>query len=272
MIHRAAAALMLTLVLAGLPAASAQAGPRLALDGTPVSARTSVSVVHDGLRLTLKIPQRSYPRNALVQVRLTLTNITSQSIDLGAQNNGNGFCTTSLPQAEVRNTRGKLLFPPAVAPLIVPPCPFYLGRPLAAGQSLVNREYVILRGRVLTGIASTRTGQSFTPFSTPPLPLSLTHESAPTTTETAPPAGIDIHSLVPVTGQFRYASTWICPSGTSNGIRTGWTAVQGTHINPPCPAPSRWNVAAGWLGHPVVGVHYSHGQEPALARAVQGRD
>lgn len=257
MIARLVTTLLLALGLAVLPSAPARAVPGHAFGGPLPSGPNTVSVVQSGLRLSLKVPRRSYPRNALVRVTLTLTNVTTQSIDLGAQDNGNGFCTTSLPQAEVHNTRGALLFPPAVKPLIVPPCPFYMGRPLAAGQSLVNHEYVILRGRVLTGIASTRTGQSFSPFSTPPLTLTLGHESPPTTTVTTSPFGIDVHSPVPVTGKMWYTASWICPNGTETAIGQAWTALQGTHINPPCPAPSKWNLAAGWLGHPVVTIHYT---------------
>jgi hypothetical protein len=252
--------LLLALGLILWPAARAQAAPRLVLGGPLPARATTASVVHDGLRLTLKVPRRTYPRNALVQLTLTLTNVTSQSINLGAQDNGNGFCTTSLPQAEVHNTRGGLLYPPAVKPLVLPPCPYYLGRPLAPGQSVVNRVYVILRGRVLTGIASTRTGQTFfSPFSTPPLTLTLTHELAPTATVTSSPVGIDVHSPVPVAGKLRYTASWICPNGTTTTIGQPWTVLPGTHINPPCPAPTRWNLAAGWLGHPAVVLHYTAG-------------
>jgi hypothetical protein len=261
-IHRCVP-LLLALALAAPPSALAQ-GSEPGGFHPAGSGPITVAVTAAGLHLTMTIPRRTYPLNALVRVTLSLTNVTNHTVALGPQDNGNGTCATSYPQAEVHGAGGKLLFPPAVTLPLHLPCPNYLGMPLAAGKSLVQREYLILRGPRVVAVASTRTGQTFSPITTRPVVLTLTSESPPTATVTKSPLGIDVHSPVAVSGRLHYVSTWTCPAGaSSNGesLQAGqwWVSVGGTRITSGCTNPTWWLVAAGWLNHPVVLVKYSTG-------------
>lgn len=87
----------------------------------------TVSTTAHGIRLTLSVPRRSYPRNALIRVGLRLTNLSHRNMPLPHLDGSEGPCTNTLK--EVFNDKGIVLYPPAIQtkpgepPLVPPPCP-----------------------------------------------------------------------------------------------------------------------------------------------------
>lgn len=227
--------------------------------GPNVPATTSVTA--GGLELTLTVPRRSYPMNALIQVRVTIRNVSWHRVDYWTT--GVALAGVAAPQAEVLKA-GKVVFPPAMpfAPALPGPPPSLV--PLKPGQQVAQREFVILRGDRLRG------SQAFIPHPsksvtraantlvTRTIPLLLHAATAPRlflrqtaygpVLEVTRPPGIRGRPLAltyadcgaPI--DFRYSLTWV-PAGTT--------------ITPDCAPVLAWHVRLAWLGEPVAALDYA---------------
>jgi hypothetical protein len=142
----------------------------------------TVSTTAHGIRLTLEVPRRSYPRNALIRVGLRLTNLSHRDMPFPHLHDTEGICSDSV--MEVFNDQGVILYPPAIQtkpgeptkPEPGCPVPEIGGRQLHPGQTATGSDLDILRARnlhatvYLSGVIRVRT-PTVQLLLTPSLPL-----------------------------------------------------------------------------------------------------
>lgn len=89
---------------------------------TPPVQKTVISAVSHGVKLTLMVPRRVYPRNALVRVVVTMRNLSQQDVQISGQ--GMFCCGQYSLGAVVRDTSGQILYASdrrdAARPRVVP--------------------------------------------------------------------------------------------------------------------------------------------------------
>jgi hypothetical protein len=222
---------------------------------------TVTATVH-GLQLTLSMPNRSYPRYALVQVQGTVKNVSGHT--LWFRGVGNTFPGLSNPEPEVLNRAGKVVYPPAFKYLYPLPGPSPVPYPINPGQSGGQNYYVILRDariRLTIQYTSTNPRQVIGPFRTvhtQALYLRLTPARRPAITVQFPPghASAVVQRPVGARGPLIRVNYSDCPDTTDNWTFIGWKPG-GTSFKPDCESPREWHVIAGWVGYSVVRVDYS---------------
>jgi hypothetical protein len=241
------------------PLATSYGAPRVVPKGS-----VTTWVMSGGLKLTLTVPRRSYPRNALAQVRVTLRNVTNH--DVGYWTSVVGPAGEAAPQAEVLNAPGKVLFPPAMP--YWPPLP---GPPpglatLQSGQSVTESEYIVVRG------ARIRATQSFMPrmttnlnlppyvLSTRPIFMRLTSEPAPTLALHGAPTdpALDVTRPSNVQGPMwsvRYANCGVQLPVFVYTYTQVWVRSN-LHLTPGCSPLLEWHLRVAWLNHPVAALDY----------------
>lgn len=242
--------------------------PRLATSyGAPrVEPNGSVTtwVISGGLKLTLTVPRRSYPRNALAQVQVSLRNVTNH--DVGYWLPGYDPVGYAVPQAEVLNAAGTIVFPPAMPYMPALPGPVPGLAPLHSGQSVTQSEYIVVRG------ARIRATQNFMPrmtsnlslppyvLTTRPILVRLTSEPAPKLTLRGSPTSpvLDVTRPSHVAGpmlQISYADCGFQTTGPSYSYPGGWFPA-GLQLRPGCTPLGAWHVRLAWLNHPVAALDY----------------
>jgi len=225
----------------------------------------SASTTGHGVRITLSVPQASYPRNALIQASIRVTNLSSHAIEYypGSICGGN-------PEVEVTNNRGIVEYPPAIAGAPIPSCgPARLHYPqIRPGATKVWHSYAILGGAHLQAHISITQSQLYvySPtvtahlISAPPLVAAL---------RVSPRVTLQITPPTTATGPLLYASWWGCK--VSNGAEfggggIGWQEATGDILSPDwdrsCGTQREWHVVAGWVGQPVVVANVGPHVEP----------
>jgi hypothetical protein len=242
--------------LARLPGSLVYASPRLGL---------TVSKTVDGATLTLTIPRRSYPRDALVRVKVVLRNVSHRPMMVGTT--AATECAQPGPGVEVLDAAGSGLYPPTV-PWVMASCgPVPRPIRLLPGHTLHHAILTILRGPLVRGVATLFPGYAVEEVVTPSLQVTLTNGPAPTLTlitapslrlVVTPPSSIAHHTFYFVQGsvcpasppavQYRSAAPRWEPTGTPKNGQF--------HLIEPCASPVRWVVAGGWLNQPVVTLDY----------------
>jgi hypothetical protein len=90
---------------------------------TPVRARLGLvyhaDVRSHGVRLSLTLPQRTYPQDALVRVIVRLENISRRIVQVGGV--GAAVCDRRSPGIRVTGADNQVLYPPAIA-WMLPSC------------------------------------------------------------------------------------------------------------------------------------------------------
>ncbi len=249
------------------------AQPRLKTTyGPPVVARDgSVTTWAEagGLKLTLTVPRRVYPRNALARVRVSLQNVTTHTV--GYWTPGINPIGYDSPQTEVLSSSGKVLFPPAMPYMPEIPGPAPVLEPVGAGGTVTESEYIVVRG------ARIRATQRFVPqgtrytglpprvLTTRPILVRLTSEPAPTLVvhgASTQPA-IDVTRPPNVTGPMLEIDYADCGSTASDpfvySYSYDWTGST-LHLTPGCAPLERWYVRVAWLNHPVAALDYTSPQ------------
>jgi hypothetical protein len=213
-----------------------------------------------GLRLTLTIPRRRYPHNALILVRATLRNVSHH--DVGYWSPGVALPGVTAPQAEVLNQAGQVIFPPAMPFMPVlpgpPPTPISLG----PGQSVTQRQYVILSGQWLRASQqflphlSTRVRRPENTLVTRPIRLRLYGSPAPglSLRQTATGPVLNVTSPHP-RGQPLVLAYADCGSLFDFYYSRNWVPST-LHMTPGCSPLHAWHVRLAWLNHPVTGIDY----------------
>jgi hypothetical protein len=244
---------------------------------TAAAPATQVSVTVRGVTLSLFVPRRTYPRNALVRMTVRVKNGSRDSMTVQSS-----ACRADGPSPAVRvlDAHGRVVFPPALPepPLGDFPCPVPPPPLLLPGHVATRQFYVILRAnRVRAVVTSDVDGELKTPL----VPIRLLSAPSPhLRLSTSPWLHADV---VGATGRGKgrlyYTDWYTCVTKygtraagqqftvslpgetggvlpTLTGLVMDWTRVSGTRIRPGCPHPLQWHVAAGWLGQPIASLTY----------------
>ncbi|MGI8968135.1 MAG: hypothetical protein ACR2GA_03415 [Chloroflexota bacterium] len=253
----------------------------ICLAPAPAIARSSrtarVEVVRQGLAVSLSIPAKQYPVNAIVRATMQVSDETAGAIRLN-RITFYGCWGTFPPQAFVMSNR-RQMFPPVVLSPDIPICPRPHGgtMDLRAGASLVSHEYLLLRGpqiRAFVLLSSMRQQQlqQQTPFiGTPILTVKLTRGDAPTVRIQRGAAPV-AHVLRPpyARGELFIGTGWVRSVGApSFGVRgvnaidsvdSSWSRTNSLAVRPKLDSGYsrivQWHSVVGWLGHSAASIDF----------------
>lgn len=236
----------------------------------PAGAAVTTSVTQYGVTLTLTVPGRAYPANALVPTTLRLTNVSTHPIRT------NDCLRSSLFTAAVK-PGAPFGFRPLYPPLLPPPgapwsdCPGDQYQPkfvpnatiLTPGQSITVRRDVVLRSFQIRGMAYLQTARlaKAAIVQTPLIVLrQVSGLSGPRVTLRYRP---EVEALVrPVTGAGPIlTSSWVecAHSVRERASFSEWTKAKGTVLDPlpaPCARLMEWTLFVAQPGRPVAQVEY----------------
>jgi hypothetical protein len=266
-------ALLLLLISSLLVSPAAQAQTRGPL--------TVVGVSH-GVSISLVIPRRSYPRDALVQFTVTIRNVSRRTLFL--QDWPPDWGGSFSPHILMRTRRGKLVYEEQLSTFLAPTpgtlAPNYVLRPR---QALTRRvRFVLQAGQVqaIARVADGYTAYSAPPGAPPPQPslfarqlwrvttpftwLTLTKEPPPAVSVSRSRTRIyaRVHAASPLSGDPLYMDSINCWTGkgtmwTNQDIP--WKVAHGdafsTPIYPHCPSRQPWKAVVGWPNHRVAFVN-----------------
>jgi hypothetical protein len=209
---------------------------------------------YNGLRLSVSVPQRAYPRNALIRVSVSLQNISHHTVVLGRT------CYTPTLWGDVTNQAHTMEFSSYLPVRLtggVATCIYTRPTPgprLAPGQTLHKEPYLVLRGGIITATAIVDP-ERYAAY-TPPLRVRLipakpstihVHLPAPTYAVLQPPPGAEGLPVV--------AEAYRCRRGPAT--TRGFHVVHTLYLVPHCAHVVEWHVIAGWLDHPVTTINYT---------------
>jgi len=103
---------------------------------------SSIAMTSHGVELSLLLPRRTYPRNALVSTTVTLRNVSKHVVHLTTSPSING---SQGPQVSVLDARRNVVYPPALQKLFRFPNPSPGQLRLRPGEAYQTQMYVILR-------------------------------------------------------------------------------------------------------------------------------
>jgi len=217
----------------------------------------TVSTTAHGIKLTLVVPSRIFPANALVRFTVRVHNVSHHTVLtlLGPQ------CLDNSPSIEVLDDSGNVTsqFPPKAD---MPPCPIPRGEPLLGGKSVTQQVLAIVNGasvRAVLPVGRRRLAQQVV---TPKVAVGGA-ESVPRT--------VAIHQLNgnpfavvtrPATahGPLYVKDSTYCGAatgGASLSANLTWHRVKGDRVYSGCAGPQQWHGFAGYLNSPVVSIDYS---------------
>src|SRR5579872_2847577 len=198
------------------------------------------------IRLTLIVPKRSYPANALVRLNVTVQNTSSATAHIQAW----GYCEFPklLPAVENLDKHGQgTLLPIPVGFYPAAECPSAAGHNALAGHHAVTQQvWVLLLGPYLRAalLVADASYDHHTEIDTPKLRVSLTRSDAPTIHVLG--AGLTVRLSVRARGKpsgFWYSDNSQCRKGVvPRGVYRFWTAA-GRTIRPGCNPVATWQIA-----------------------------
>lgn len=232
-----------------------------------------------GLKLTLTVPRRTYPRNALTRVSVSIQNVSRH--DIGFWTPGVGPVGVTAPQPEVLDRFGELFFPPVMSAMPPLPGPAPRVEPLHPGQMVHGRDYIVVRADRI------RASQRFTPkwlatvqralntLVTRPTIVRLISEPAPNLTLRQTTSGpvVEVTRPAGVTGRvmlLSYADCGVTGSGPGFKYSFGWVH-SGLHLTPGCSPVGEWHLRVAWLNHPVAALDYAAPQPTPSTTLLVGR-
>lgn len=219
---------------------------------------TVVSTTTRGVKLSLSIPRRTYPKDALVTVTVRLQNVSRHTVLVSVNNYPNAMVLDSAHH-ELYSARDSLsdralfeLHGPGPRPPMK----------LRTHHGFVISYFVILRGPLLQAVAMIGSRGKEHDIHGPTLPLTLTDEAPPPVTVTGTPT---LHATITpppgVSAPPYFVEHTQC---TGNGLVStgrGWQAANSnlltTEFPSGCVTPHMWIALAGWLNHPVVDIAWS---------------
>lgn len=230
----------------------------------PPVQKTVISTVSRGVKLTLMVPRRVYPENALVRVVVTLRNLSQQDVQISGQ--GMFCCGQYSLGAVVRDTSGQILYAsdrretplgPGLSPLTVAP-----------RHSMSQRVFLVLRADRVQGVVQVQKGSDYFTVQTPVVTVRLVTERAPRVILRAAVADQVTATIRPPThmkGYLYYLGSYLCgksdlPAGLPSSAEPFQLSLH-SKLTADCsystmPVTS-WYVLAGWLNHPVVAIDYT---------------
>jgi hypothetical protein len=223
-----------------------------------------VSATAGGLRLTLTVPRRSYPRNALARVTVRVENVSHH--DVTFMTPGIAPPGVTAPQVQVLDRTGHALFPPALSdyPPLPGPAPSIVI--LHPGETQHMRLFIIVRGaRIRATIPFTPRAQPFpsvqyplNALTTRPITVRLTSAPSPTVTEHQTSAGpvFDVTRPPGAMGTLWWVSYTDCGDVTNMSYTFGWVPT-GPRLGGGCRPVQSWHATLGYLNEPVTSIAYT---------------
>jgi len=230
---------------------------------TPVH-RTVISTVSHGVKLTLMVPRRVYPRNALVRVTVTLRNVSGHDVQVSGQ--GMFCCSHYSLGAVVLDTAGQVLFPGdrREAPLGPPLFPLTL----VPRHVMSQQVFLVLRSGRVQGVVQVQDTSGLVTVVTPVVTVRLVTERAPRVIlheAVADEIKATIRPPTHMNGYLYYLDSFVCgKSDLPAGLISAepWELSLHRTLTADCSyrsAPvTSWYALAGWLNHPVVAIDYQH--------------
>ena len=226
---------------------------------TPAQAHTRsdarASMVTHGLRMTLEVSRRTYPRNAVIVATLSIRNISRHAVSIKSGLNAPRVAVLAASGQEVYDP-GTPLGDLTLAPQTGPgPESFRL----LPQKSWIVHDYVVLRGNTLEAreiLGDVRNSGQEVSIDRPRLALRLTSEPAPQVVLSTPPLTARLIPPSPQSTSLVSVSQTQCDNVITGG---GWVAVNRGIIVPDVGAacrPGIWHAIAGWLNHPVATIVY----------------
>lgn len=213
------------------------------------------SAISHGLRITLDVPRRSYPRDALILVTLSIRNTSRHAISIMSGLNA--------PRVVLLAASGQEVYDPGT-PLggltLAPPTgPGPESVRLLSQKSWTAHEYVVLRGTTLEArviLGDVRSSSQEVSIDRPRLALRRTREPAPQVLLSFPPLKARLNPPSPQSTPLVSVSQTQCDNMITGG---GWVAAARRILVPDVGAacrPGIWHAIAGWLNHPVATIAY----------------
>lgn len=220
-----------------------------------------VSAERYGVVLSLIVPRRTYPRNALVPVTEQIVNRLGQRRFLlpGTSFGQRGVEITGI---QVVDSHGRVLYPPQLLP---GPYPIASGGgPLPPGKVQTKRVYVVLWSPYVRAVEEVQGPGRCCPMvvlRTPVTRLRLVPAQAPRITlHRRPPVYVDIHPPPHARGPLLWFNQALCPVdslGDTRQVNYVWVVARSLRLRPGCPNPTIWRAMFGWVGRPVARINYT---------------
>jgi len=239
----------------GLSSLAASASPSPAVTvRTPGSVR-AVTISH-GMKLSVSVTRRVYPRDALVWAYFSMRNISPHTLTVNPGND-----------VEVMTGQRRVVFPPALST----PGPTGGGLAVAhlkPGQRIDGSQLIILRAGYVIGAVSVggnvRLGVPGVGVVTPALHLTLTAPDRPTFfLKTSPRVLADLQFARRLPGnRVEFTQFYQCGKPphelqVGSSLYGSWTIASSFRFRPGCPHPVRWQLIVGAIDHSVVTLNYS---------------
>jgi hypothetical protein len=222
---------------------------------SPADAVSTLTTTQQGLRVSLHLPTRTYPRDSLQQFTMHVRNISNSTVrtSLG------GVCFEPNPSVVVVNRSGHVTpqFPPLARAL---PCGVASGRPLRPGESWTGHVLAIVNGVSIHG--KLRVGHRLERvMKTSGASVRLLGGGA--TTARIHHGRLGPFVVVPrppeAHGPLYVLGSTYCLDDPARSVRTTmpWTAISGNRVNSPCSGGQEWYMYAGYVGYPITVIQYS---------------
>lgn len=231
------------------------------LEAQPASS-VRVDTVSHGVRLSLVVPRRSYPRNALVVATVRVTNVSRHAVFLS----GNNY-----PTVDVFNGSHQDVYdsaePFGTSTFVMPSGgPHRPPRSLAVGASLTAHPFLVLRGRVVQARATVAVHgfeQNITGRQTR---LGLSARDEPVVSVQDIPV---LHAVVSSpeeadTPLYRIDETQCAAHGGVSLYFSQWASTRSSTLAPPFPrdcdigSTRHWIAYAGYLDHSIAEIDWDH--------------
>jgi hypothetical protein len=223
-----------------------------------VEAGVSTTITSHGLQVTLVLPRRSYPRNALVKTTVTMRNVSTHAVltRLGP------LCGPETnPSVEVSDPKGHLTPQLPATTYDNPGCKPATGEPLLPGQTYHQHLVAVLGGSYVR--AAVRWGKWLHhDVATPRIRVHLTTETPLTVTIHSSPIGpyATIQRPSGAKGFLYVAGSAQCGSPTDPGqtiLNLVWSPVSTNRAYSGCWGTQDWHALAGYLNFPVATIDYT---------------
>ena len=233
-----------------------------------------------GVCLTLIVPRRPYPHDALVQATVVVKNLSREQITGPWRTGG-----TEEPQVQVLGAHNHVLYPPPF-PIPVVNGTFKVGiRQMMLPRAVASeQEFVALLGNRVRAVMHFQpeqlTGGGELTVRTPVIRFSLISAPAPIIAlHRSPPVSAVIYPGSPQQRGDLYHVGWYACHMANGQIQFGgsgfyegppgpqgippimvgylylWVPSSSRVLQPGCSSPLEWHVVAGWPNQPVVGVN-----------------
>lgn len=259
-----ASACVLGICVLGVATPDDHAAAQSAFGGTPrEGSDRRATIVSRGIALGIAIDHTTYPRNSLAQATIEMKNETDGAVRLAGGSINGGYT----PAVEVVDRRHRVLYPPALSTGVAPPPMGGSGIVLAAGGTLRERVYMILRASHVRAsvMVSTEDHPVWADIKTPGIGVKLYSAATPVvrihpSARGSGAAYASVQRPTGASGPLVYIDSAACGDSGSTSFQQhlSWTVSRGNRIHPGCSIPTRWHAVAGWVGYPVV--EFGYGQ------------